>query len=172
MDDFYLIAEVQGIYSTDGSVIIKSLSDFSGRFSQLEEIVIDFFGKPKVLQIEFTEESGNSIIVKFRRFDSEDDVQFLLRKKLYVNIDDLHKLPKDSYYVHDLIDSEVYLDSLFFGKLIDVMTLPNNDIYVIEKSDGSEVMIPAVEKFIENIDLVKRKIILDIECKIFDEDEN
>ncbi len=172
MEDYFIIAEIRDTYSSDGSVIIKSFSDFFERFFKLESVFIDFFGKIKELEIEFSKAINNLLVIKFKRFNSEEVVQFLIGKKLYVNKDNLFILPKDMYYIHDLVDSEVYLDSLFFGKLIEVMTLPNNDVYVIKKENGNEVMIPAVGKFIMKIDQEERKIFLDPECKIFDEDEN
>lgn len=172
MDDYYLIAEVLDIFSSDGSVIIKSFSDFSERFIELDKVCIDFFGKVKELDIEFTKENRKQFVVKFHRFNSEQDAQFLIGKKLYVSKENLFNTPEDTYYVHDLIGSDVYLDSLFFGKLVDVLKLPNNDVYVINKNDGKEILIPAVENFIKNINKNEKKIDLVPECKIFDEDEN
>jgi len=172
LDDYYLIAEVKGTYSSDGSVIIKSFSDFSQRFFELEKVVIDFFGKTKELDIEFAQKINSLLIIKFQRFDSEQDVRFLIGKKLYVSKNNLFKLPKDTFYVHELVNSEVYLDSVFFGKLVDVLKLPSNDVYVIIKNDGKEILIPAVEKFIKKINKAEKKLYLDPECKIFDENEN
>lgn len=168
LDDFYLIGEVKSIYGPDGSVIIKSFSDFADRFFELERVVIDYFGKTKELEIEFAKETNNLLIFKFRRFNNEDDVLFLIGKKLYVSKENLFKLPDDTIYIHDLIDCEIYKDSLFFGKLIDVLSLPNNDVYVIEKNDGNEVMIPAVKKYIKKIVPEEKKIFLSIESEIFE----
>jgi len=172
LDDFYLIAEVEDIYQSDGSVIIKSFSDFSKRFFELDKVVIDFFGNSKEIEIESTKEIANLIVMKFRRLNSAEDVHFLIGKKLYVSKNNLYKLPQDTHYIHDLIGSDVYLDSVFFGKLIDVLKLPNNDVYVIEKDSGKEILIPAIDKFIERFEKLEKQIFLDSECKIFDEDEN
>jgi 16S rRNA processing protein RimM len=170
LNDLYLIAEVIDIHNTDGSVIIKSFSDFSERFLELEKIVIDFFGKNRELDIEFAENIDNKIILKFRRFNSEEDVLFLIGKKLYINKQNLFNLPDNSFYIHDLLDCEVYLESSFFGKLIDVLKLPGNDVYVVQKDSGKEVMIPAVEKFIDFLSIDEKKIFLTQECKLLDED--
>jgi ribosomal 30S subunit maturation factor RimM len=61
---------------------------------------------------------------------------------------------------------------LFFGKLVDVLNLPSNDVYVIIKNDGSEVLVPAVKKYILDFNLDKNKMYLDSECKNFIDDEN
>ena len=134
MDDLYLIAEVCGIYDSGGSVIVESYSDFPERFLKLQKVYIDFFGKIKELEIEFVYQNDDKFIFKFLRFDSESDVHFLLGKKLFLNKISLHKLPDNYFYIHDLMNCEVYLDSMFFGKLIDVLKLPANDVYVIKKN--------------------------------------
>ena len=93
MDDFYLIAEVKDNYSTDGSVIIKSFSDFPERFLDLKKVIINFYGKVKDLEIDYAKKIDNLLIVKFRNINSEEDVLFLIGEKLYVSKDDLHVLP-------------------------------------------------------------------------------
>ena len=172
MDEYYLIAEVQDVFGADGSVIVKSYSDFPERFADLDSVFFKFFGKSKSLEVEYSRESDGFIILKFRRFDSTEDVLFLIGKKLFITKDKLFKLPANYLYIHDLIDSEVYLESLFFGKLIDVVKLPGNDLYVIRKDNGREIMIPAVRKFVDNFDFENKKLMLSKEALIFDEDEN
>ena len=172
MDEFYLIAEVESIYDQEGSVIVKSFSDFPERFFELERVLIEFFGSIKELEVEFSKKIDDLIIVKFRKFNSEDDVHFLLGKKLYVYEHDLFQLPDDAYYIHDLIDCDVYFNSLFFGKLVDVLKLPGNDVYLIKKKNGNDVMLPAVKQYIEKLDIKNKKLFLSPECELFDEDEN
>ncbi len=122
------------------------------------------------MSIDFAEEINNSIVVKFKRFNNVEDVQFLIGKKLYVDSENLYKLPNATYYLHDLIGSDVYRDSLFFGKLVDVLNIPGNDVYVIENDDGKQVMIPGVEKYYENIDMENQKLFLSEESDIFNFD--
>ena len=52
MSDFYLIAEVKEIFDSDGSVIIKSYSDFPERFVKLKKIFIDYFGDKKEIVLD------------------------------------------------------------------------------------------------------------------------
>ena len=172
MDDFYLIAEVVDVYDSDGSVIVKSFSDFSERFNELDSVIIDFFGKPKAIDLEFVEKVDSNMILKFQRFRSAEDSFFLVGKKLYIPEEKLADLPQNVYYIHDLLGSEVFINSEFFGKLVDVLKLPSNDTYAIETKSGSEVLIPAVEEFIEHFNLNEKKLILSEKSKMFFEDEN
>ena len=38
------------------------------------------------------------------------------------------------------------------GKFKDYMETPANDVYIIETTNGKEIMIPAVDEFILNVD--------------------
>ncbi len=172
MDEFFLIAEIVSIYASDGSVVLKSFSDFEERFFDLQKVFIDFFGNFKELKIEYIEEINGTIIVKFERFNDDEDVHNFLGKKLYISSDKLFRLPADMFYIHDIVGSMVFRDKKFFGKLIDVIIIPNNNIYVIENDEGRQVMIPAVEKYFSEIDVKNKKLVLSPESNIFDYDEN
>ncbi len=171
MGDFFLIAEIIDFYDEGGSVIIKSFSDFPERFTKLEKAYVNFFGKYKGLIIEDARKIDNDIVLKFAKFNTKEDVHFLINKKLYVDSENLFKLPKDSFYIHDLIGCEVFFENTFFGNMIDILQLQNQDVYVIKKVDESEVLIPAIKKFFEKVLLKEKKIFLSKEAEIF-KDEN
>lgn len=172
MSDFYLVAEVTEEYDSEGSVLIKSFSDFPERFIELKKIFIDYFGEKKELTVEFTEKIDTNIILKFQGFNSSEDIQFLLGKKLFVDSENLVDLPQDTFFIHDLVGSEVFIDNLFFGKLIDVLKLPNNDVYIVKSHKGNEILIPAIKEFVEMFNSDDKKLILSTRSKIFFENEN
>lgn len=172
MDEFFLIAEIVSVYASDGSVVLKSFSDFEERFFDLQKVYIDFFGNFKQLTIDYVEEINGTLVIKFERFNNDEDVYNLLGKKLYIYSNELYSLPDNMYYVHDLVGSKVYRDEKFFGKLIDVIIIPDNNIYVIENEKGQQVMIPAVEKYFLETDIENQKLILSPESEIFNYDEN
>ncbi|MCB9247228.1 MAG: 16S rRNA processing protein RimM [Ignavibacteriales bacterium] len=167
MSDFFLIAEIIDFYDYEGAVIIKSFSDFPERFLKLKKVYVDFFGKKKELLIEKSKQIDDKIVLKFERFNTTEDVRFLLNNKLYVDSENLYELPEDSFYIHDLIDSEVYFGKEFFGKLIDILNVQNQDVYVIKTKDEREVLIPAVKKFFNEVLTNEKKIILSEEAEIF-----
>lgn len=172
MDDFFLIAEIVSVYASDGSVVLKSFSDFEERFFDLQKVDIDFFGNHKQLKVDYVEKKNGSLIIKFERFNNDEDVYDFLGIKLYISSDELYSLPANVFFIHDLVGSNVYKNNKFFGKLIDVIIIPDNNIYVIENDKGQQVMIPAVEKYFSEIDIENKKLILSPESKIFKYDEN
>ena len=82
----------------------------------------------------------------------------------YIYIDREHavKLPEGRYFIADLIGCEaVGLDNQRLGTLKEVLQPGANDVYIIQKPDGSELLVPVVEAFIKDIDIQARKIIID-----------
>ena len=81
------------------------------------------------------------------------------KKPLKVYRDQAVALEKNEYYIADLIDMEVNLeDGTRFGTLKDVMQTGANDVYVIETTDGKEVLLPAIKQCILSVDVEKGRM--------------
>lgn len=172
MDDLFLIAEVKAVFNSRGYLSIISFTDFPDRFFKLKEVYLDVFGAIKLIEVESVENIKGNFVLKLRNFDSADEVEAFVGKRIYVKSEDSINLPVDTYFVHDLIDSKVYVNSKFFGSVIDVLNLPANDVYVIKNPDGKEIMFPAVKKFIKNFNAEEKILELEVEEDFFNEDEN
>ena len=97
-------------------------------------------------------------------------MEVLLGKDIFVDENDVVKLPADQYFIHDLIGSSVFRNKILVGKIVDVMVLPANDVYVID-ADGKEILIPAIKEFVEKFIPSEKKLFLIPEADI-DYDEN
>ena len=172
MSQHYLIAQIKSIYGCEGFVSIISYSDALDRFNNLNKVFIEVFGAKREFFVDNTDFVNDEWFLKFKNFETDQDVKFLLGKKVFIEEKDLSKLPDDSFYIHDLIGSTVYSDLKFFGYLIDVLVLKGNDVYVIEREDGKEVLIPALKDYIIGFDSAKKRLDLVSVSEIFLDDEN
>jgi 16S rRNA processing protein RimM len=168
--DFYLIAKVLSVHGKEGYVRIFSYSDFPERFFRLKEVYIDFFNEKKLFNIEKVIQKKDSFFLKFLNFDSADDAGILIGKEIFVDEKEVIKLPEFTFFIHDLIGSEVVEENKTLGKIKDVLSAPGNDVYVIETSEGKELLIPAVKEFIEKFDPVSKIMILKPGSSMYDED--
>lgn len=172
MDEFYLIAEAVSLYGKKGFVKIKSFSDFPGRFKKLDYVWFDFFGDMKKFVVDGVFEKKGSIYMKFGNFDSADDAEIILGKKIYVDEKNLIDLPEDVFFIHDLIGSSVLRNEKKIGIITDVLSLPANDVYVVHNSEGEEILIPALKDFIEKYDPENKVMILKPDSDQFETDED
>lgn len=150
--------------------MVSPVTDFPDRFVVGLNVFIDVFGDRKLFIIEDVINDKGKVYLKFQNFDSSDSIDFLINKKIFVKEEDLVKLEADTYFVHDLIGCKVYKDLKFFGYLKEVYSLPANDVYVVDDEKGEEILIPAIEKYVESINIKDKRI--DISGEFDFEDES
>ena len=87
-----------------------------------------------------------------------------LRNTLLIAEVDPEELPEeeDEYYDHQLIDLDVVTtEGEEVGRITDISHLPSQDLFIVERADGSEVMVPFVEEIVTEIDLEEQKAVID-----------
>ncbi|MFH0173018.1 ribosome maturation factor RimM [Streptomyces cacaoi] len=87
-----------------------------------------------------------------------------LRNTLLIAEVDPAELPEeeDEYYDHQLMDLDVVTkDGAEVGRITEISHLPSQDLFIVERPDGSEVMIPFVESIVTEIDLEEQRAVID-----------
>ncbi|MFZ3597209.1 ribosome maturation factor RimM [Streptomyces sp. BH104] len=87
-----------------------------------------------------------------------------LRNTLLIAEVDPEELPEeeDEFYDHQLMDLDVVtVDGTEVGRITEISHLPSQDLFIVERPDGSEVMIPFVEEIVTEIDLEEQKAVID-----------
>ena len=170
--EYVLIARIEQTFGKDGYVRIQSFSDLPERFFRLKKVFIDFWGDKKSFYIEDVKDIKGKIIIKFKKFDSLRDSQILIDREVFVDEKDAVSLPENHFFVHDLIDSEVFVKKERIGVVSDVIKSKANDVLVISTDEKKEILIPLVLNFIEKFDAAKKKLILNISKDFLEEDED
>ncbi|MFF9503957.1 ribosome maturation factor RimM [Streptomyces sp. NPDC014656] len=87
-----------------------------------------------------------------------------LRNTLLIAEVDPEELPEeeDEYYDHQLVDLDVVLaDGTEIGVITEISHLPSQDLFIVERPDGTELMIPFVEQIVTEIDLENQRAVID-----------
>ena len=87
-----------------------------------------------------------------------------LRNVLLIADIDPEELPEgeDEYYDHQLMGLDVVLtDGTEIGRITEISHLPSQDLFVVERPDGSEVYVPFVEEIVLEIDLEEQRAVID-----------
>jgi 16S rRNA processing protein RimM len=170
--DYFLIARIEQTFGKDGYVRIQSYSDFPERFFRLKKVYLDFWGDKKSFYIEDVKDVKGKIIIKFKKFNNLRDAQVLTDREVFVDEKDAVSLPENHFFVHDLIDSEVFVKKERIGVVSDVIKAKGNDVLVILNDAKKEILVPLVLNFIEKFDAAKKKLILNISKDFLEEDED
>ncbi|MBP0456276.1 ribosome maturation factor RimM [Streptomyces montanisoli] len=94
-----------------------------------------------------------------------------LRNVLLIAEVDPEELPDDpdEYYDHQLMDLDVVLaDGTEIGRITEISHLPSQDLFIVERPDGSEVMIPFVGEIVTKIDLEEQRAVVEPPAGLLD----
>jgi 16S rRNA processing protein RimM len=97
-----------------------------------------------------------------------------LRNTLLIADVDPDELPEDpeEFYDHQLMDLDVVLaDGTEIGRITEITHLPSQDLFIVERPDGTEVMIPFVEEIVTEIDLEEQRAVITPPPGLIDESQ-
>jgi len=149
-----LIGRIVVAHGVKGVVKIESYSDYPGRFKKGNRFFVQ--GKDTKLVIDTVSFDGKQgFLVKFIGIDDRDQAEKLRNTILTVPKEEAAPLKKGEYYFWQLIGMEVREKGEKIGNIKEIIPNLANDIYLMEKSGGGEVMIPALKSVIKDIDIEK-----------------
>ncbi len=155
-----VITQTHGIR---GEVKVFPTTDDASRFKKLEEVIMDTGRERLNMEIEGVKFFKQYAIIKFKGYDSINDIEKYKNAKLYVTRDKAVRLKKDEYFIADLIDMEVVTqEGEYLGRVKDVLVTGANDVYVVEREDKTEILLPAIKECVREIDMERSKITVHI----------
>ncbi len=170
--EYYLIAKIISTSGNEGFINITLFTDFPEHLYNLKKVYIDFFNDKKEFIIDKVKGSKDKYQIKLKNFDNAKDSEILVGKEIFIEEKNLLKLPENQYYIHDLIGSRVLRNNVEIGKIKDVISLPANDVYIVEDENGNEILIPAVHNYVESFDPDKKIMLLKPGEDLYDTDED
>ncbi len=157
MEDFLIVGTITTPHGVHGEVKIFPQTDDTRRFKKLKEVYLDTGKEKHLLHPESVKFFKQFVIIKFKEFNSMNEVEGLRNKNLMVDREHAVKLQKDEYFISDLIGVKVYReDDSLLGELYDVLQTGANDVYLVKKEDGKEVLLPAIKECIKEVDMENR----------------
>ncbi len=103
------------------------------------------------------------VILKFKGYDSIDDIEKYKGKDLLITRDQAVELGPDENFIVDLIGLRVVTeDGEEFGTLTDVIKTGANDVYEVKTAEGKEVLLPAIKECVLNVDLTEGTVTVHI----------
>ena len=157
MEQYLQVGIISSTHGVRGEVKVFPTTDDAARFKKLKEALLGLpSGEKLPLRIEHVKFFKQFVILKFADYDSINDIEKYRGLSLFVTRENAVKLEKDEYFIADLIGLSVENeDGERIGELTDVMETGANDVYVIRRGDGGELLLPAIRQCILETDVVK-----------------
>jgi len=159
MVEYLKIGQIISTHGIKGEVKIYPLTDDVKRFKKLKQVWMespDGYRAQKVESVKFVKDFP---IIKLENINTMNDAEKLRNKYIYVDRENAVKLPKDTYFIADLIGMQVFTEEeKLLGTLTDVFSTGANDVYEITPPEGKSFLIPAIGDVILDVDIEGRRM--------------
>lgn len=155
---YRLMGSVTRPHGVRGEVKVRPETDDPARFGELESV---YLGEDEATLVRYTVTrvrfqpmgSGTAVILSLDGVTDREGAERLAGKPVLADEADLPPLADDEFYLGDLVGIAASgIDGERLGVVRDVLELPAQPVLVIERPDGSRVMVPFVDEFVEAVD--------------------
>ena len=152
--EFVSIGYISRAHGIRGEIVVNPITDEPDQFwNDMEFFILTRHNDRQKIEIENIREGNAKLIVKLRQIDDRNAAEELRGSYIQRRVEQGPALEDDEYYIFDLIGLEVKtIDGRELGRIVDVLTMPANDVYVVRSKSG-EFLIPAIRDVIKKIDL-------------------
>lgn len=161
--DRFTVGKIVNTHGLKGELKVQYYTETLEDFEEFDYLLIEGEGEEKFI-VDGVRSVKNTVLVQFEKFNDINQVERFKNKEVYYLRDDYESLEEGVYYIVDLIGLEVVDRTRgTVGTLKDVLKNTAQDIYVIKKADGTgEFYMPAVEAFLDRVDLEAGKIYVNL----------
>ena len=155
--DIIKLGKITAPQGIKGEVRVYPYTDKPTRFSEIEAVLLD----GRRCRIEKARYMKNMAILKLEGIDDRNAAEAMRNRELLLPREELWKQPEDTYFVDDLVGCAVVSeDGAPVGTLKTIHSRPAQDLYEIERADGSSFLLPAVKEFIKDVKTDEKIIVI------------
>ncbi|MDD2218647.1 MAG: ribosome maturation factor RimM [Desulfoplanes sp.] len=118
--------------------------------------------RPKPVVLSRWQPHGQRIIVALEATGGRrDEAAFWTGADILMRARDLPELDEGEYFCRQLEGMDVFLrGGEFLGHLENVLSLSGREVWKIITEDGKEILFPAVQEFVDSVDMEQKKIVI------------
>ena len=161
--NLYAVGKLTGCFGIKGYIKLQPITGMPERFRTLRKAHVgSTAGNTEVYEVQSVDANNKGMVIKFEKVDDRTSAEQLIGRFVFVDEEHLERPKTGSYFVHDLIGCEVVsTDGRSIGSVSEVYHLPGQDLWEIRHGSDTTLM-PAVKKFIRDVDLKKRRITIQL----------
>ena len=157
-DTTIVIGQITRPHSISGEVKVQLDEGFDGAFDEgLPRVYLN--GSDKPLRVLAMRPHQGALLLRLEGVVTRNDAEALRGASVSIRTEDLPELDDDEYYAHDLVGLTVARESGdVLGELVEVLSTGSNDVYVVRRPDGGELLLPVIDSCVKAIDMDARVI--------------
>lgn len=157
MQEYFEIGQIVNTFGVKGEVKVNPFTDDIERFEELKSIYIVKNKELLEFEIENVRYQKNMVLLKLKNINDMNMAEKYKGCYIKIHRKDTRELPKDTYFIADIIGSEVITDEgVKLGRVDDIYNTGSNDIYVVKDELGKQILLPNIKEVILDINIEKQ----------------
>lgn len=158
---FVVIGKFRKPHGVRGEVRMSVLTDFPELMEIGQMVYVGDTYQP--FKIKNTRWHGGDLLVSLEELDDRTAVEIFRNVMVYMNSEDMPPTEEGEYYLHQLLGLEVVTDEgENLGVIKEVIITGANDVYLVDPPEGKEILLPATEEVVLDINLEDGTILVHI----------
>jgi 16S rRNA processing protein RimM len=156
--EFLAVGKFRRPHGVRGEIVMSVWTDFPDRLAPGMKILVGEKYLP--VHIRSVRWHRDDLLIALEEYDSREEVGNLRNLIVSVPAGDLPELDDGEIYLHEILGMTVInIESgEVLGQILEIIETGANDVYIVRHATGSELLLPAIEDVILQIDLEKQEI--------------
>ncbi|GAB1422119.1 ribosome maturation factor RimM [Anaerolineales bacterium] len=163
---YLLIGQVLRPHGIKGELRVRILTDYPERLRSLKQL---FIGKDpyqknqKNARIQGVRFHQDYLLLQLEEVNNRDLADRLRGYYLMIDIENAVPLEEGEVYAYQMIGLDIFTDQgKHLGKLSEILETGANDVYIVQSEQYGEILIPAHDETVLEINLEKERIIVQL----------
>jgi len=161
LDELLLVGKITTPFGVHGQLNLHAITNRPEHLSRVSVVFVGESLTPYKLRRAAPHKSS-ILIITLSGVDTRDAAEALRGQEVYIRQTDALPLDADEYYLHDLPGMRVEMvDGTTIGTVKDVLETGANEVLIVTRPEGGEVLIPMIKDVIKQFDVPARLIVID-----------
>ncbi|EXG83161.1 ribosome maturation factor RimM [Saccharibacillus sacchari] len=164
--DFLSVGKVANTHGVRGELKVFPFTDFPElRFAQGKELLLisPEDGKALKVKVVSAREQKTVYIVKLEGYDNINQVEKYKGWEIKVPKEEAVAAEDNAYYFHEIIGCTVLSEEgEELGIITDILTPGANDVWVVKRKGGKELLIPFIESVVKEVNVAEKKVRIEV----------
>jgi 16S rRNA processing protein RimM len=162
MEKWFNVGKIVNTHGVRGEVRVISKTDFAEeRYTPGNKLYI-FKGenaKPLEVTVASHRQHKSFDLLTFEGYHNINEVEPFKDSLLKIPESQLEELEEGEFYYHEIIGCSVMTEEgEELGKIKEILSPGANDVWVIQRKSGKDLLIPYIEEVVKSIDLDNKRV--------------
>lgn len=155
--EYLVVGVLRHAHGPDGVIVMETVTDFPERIKTGTEVFVG--DSHRSMTVSSRRPCMSGLLIKFRGIKTREAAAQLRNESVYVRTADRPPLPGGVFYHHELLGFQIVDEGdATIGTLTEILRTGANDVYVVTRENGDEVLLPVIPSVILSIEKERRII--------------